>query len=94
MITGAGPEVLVTVEDIEDLDLHIGQLAGHEENYVSIGYMGNHYERDFPGKQSNRHNGTGSGISRNFYKRSPEKIRFVNFLNPSNSRGLNLGSLG
>ena len=36
MITGAGPEVLITVEDIEDLDLHIGQLTGHVENYVSI----------------------------------------------------------
>lgn len=40
VITGVGPEVLVTVEDIEDLDLHIGQLTGHEENYVSIGYIG------------------------------------------------------
>ena len=40
MIPGTGPEVLVAVEDIEDLDLHIGQLAGHNRWFALNCYIG------------------------------------------------------
>jgi hypothetical protein len=40
VIPGTGPEVLVAVEDIEDLDLHIGQLAGHDRWFALNCYIG------------------------------------------------------
>jgi hypothetical protein len=40
VIAGVGFEIFVTVKNIEDLDLHVGQITGHEEYYVLAGYKG------------------------------------------------------
>ena len=40
MIAGVGFEIFVTVENIEDLNLHVGQITGHDEEFVLICYIG------------------------------------------------------
>lgn len=69
MIAGTGPEVLVAVEDIEDLYLHIGQLAGHDRWFALNCYIG----EAFVGIAGRTGSGTGfpsfKGIA-GFHKRS------------------------
>lgn len=40
VIAGVGFEIFVTVENIEDLNLHVGQITGHDELFVLICYIG------------------------------------------------------
>jgi hypothetical protein len=30
VIAGIGPEIFVAIEDVENLDLHAGQITGHD----------------------------------------------------------------
>lgn len=40
VIAGVGFEIFVTVENIEDLNLHVGQITSHDELFVLICYYG------------------------------------------------------
>jgi hypothetical protein len=40
MIRGGGIETIVTIENIEDLYFHVGQITWHDQYYESATYKG------------------------------------------------------